>query len=339
MLRKKGWLFGVLVIMLVVITSACSKSNVPPKGSQEGSSQSKTGTVELRLATSVQGGAADLYGNAIAATVNKHSTKIHITAFPTAGTLENQHLLRSGEAQLALGTGDQVYDSYTGTGSFKDKPNKDLRHIFTIGYTFINFVVRADSDISSLADLKGKRVGTGEPGSMTSQNMPRILSAYNINMDDIKAFPLSFSEQIQSLKDGKLDVIVYNRSWPDPPLVDLNKTIQIRFLSIDDEHWQKLSQAAPKDYFARVVLKANTYQGQTKDLPQAGVTLQWVCTKEIPDDVVYEVVKTFFENKASDADAVHRLVRETTPQLAVVPAPAPLHPGAERYFKEKGWLN
>ena len=292
---------------------------------------------QVRFATSNTGSTGHVYGAAIATIVNKHSDAVSLNAFTTSGVVENERLLRSGDAQMAMLGSGVVIDVYNGTGKFKDNPNPKLRTLW-VGYpVHINLVVPADSDIKTVSDLKGKRFGTGNAGSTAFLQIEHVLKLYGLDYTSVKTQPLSLSDKVSAMKDKNIDALGDLQGSNTPALVDLAMNMPVRWLSVEDAKWKELQKQFPKGMYIRTTIPANTYNGQTEEVKTVGSTNLWIATADMPDETAYAIVKTFWENK-SEADSIHPIIKESKPLIVEDDLPVPLHPGAKKYYTEKGML-
>jgi hypothetical protein len=292
---------------------------------------------QIRFATSNTGSTGHVYGAGIATIVNKYSDTVKLNAFTTSGVVENERLLRSGNAHMAMLGSGVVINVYNGTGIFEGKANPKLRTLW-VGYpVHINLVVPAGSDIKTVSDLKGKRFGTGNAGSTAFLQIEHVLKLYGLDYSSVRTQPLSLSDKVSAMKDNNIDAMGDLQGSNTPALVDLAMNLPVRWLSVEDEKWQQLRDQFPKGMYIRTTIPANTYQGQTEDVHTVGSTNLWIATIDMPEEAAYEIVKQFWEHK-TEADAIHPIIRESKPAIVEDELPVPLHPGARKYYVEKGML-
>lgn len=292
---------------------------------------------QLRFATSLSSSTGHVYGAGIASLVNKYSSKVQISAFATAGVVENDRLLRNNNAQIAMHGSGQVINSYNGLGNYKGKPFSNLRLLWNAYPVHLNFIVPANSSIRSIDQFKRKKFGTGNAGSTTFVQVEDVLKAYGFSYKDLTVRPLSLNEQVAALKDGNIDGFGTLMGANTPALVDLALSKPVRWLSIPDDIWNKIKTQFPKGFYSRSVIPAGTYPGQNEDVKTIASMNMWVTTSDVPDDVVYEILKIFWDHKA-EADSIHPIIKETPTIIVEADSPIPLHPGARRYLAEKGML-
>ena len=292
---------------------------------------------QLRFATSLSSSTGHVYGAGIATIVNKYSDKVKINAFASSGVVENDRLLRAGNAQIVMHGSGQLIASYNGTDAFKDNPFTKARLLWYAYPVYINFVVPKNSPIRSIGDFKGRRLGTGNAGSTTFVQVEQILDLWGLSYKDVKPLPLSLNEQVAALKDGNLDGFGTLMGANTPGLVDLALSRDVRWLAIPDDKWELLKSKFPKGYYSRAVIPAGMYKGLDQDVQTVAGLNMWVTTSDMSDEAAYEITKVFWEHKA-EADAIHPIIKETPLVIVESECPIPLHPGARKYFLEKGIL-
>lgn len=291
----------------------------------------------LRFATSSTASTGHIYGSAIASIVNRYSDKVNIAAFASGGSLANDQLLRTGNVQLAMGNSGVVVPSYNGLQNFEGKPFEEMRVMWLAYPPHVNIIVPKDSEIETIADLKGKRMGVGAPGTATYSQIEDVLNLYGISYEDVIKRPLTLSEQVEAMVDGNIDVISILMGTKTPALEELAFRFDVRWLSISDEKWEQLKAESLPGYYFRTTIPAGTYTGQDYDVKTLGSMNMWTTTSNLSEEIVYEIVKTFWEHK-DEADMIHPIIKYTPTVINEDELPVPLHQGAKRYFKEVGML-
>lgn len=287
----------------------------------------------LSIATGGTGGVYYPIGGGLAEIINKHVTGYSATAEVTGASVENMGLIAQGEADFALALADTVEQAYKGTGRFDGKQISDTRAVASVYANVVQIVTRADSGIASLADLKGKRVSVGAPGSGTEVNAQTLLAANGISFDDLNAQRLNFNETADALKNGDIDAGFWSVGSPTSSILNLATTSAISILSLSADEIAKAREADPT--FAAVELPGGLYTGVDAPVATLGVPNVLVVSAQTDADLVYAVTKAMFENIA-DLRAVHPAANETTPEFTMSATPVPLHAGSIRYFEEAG---
>ena len=296
-----------------------------------GSAQTKT---RLSIATGGTGGVYYPYGGGMAAVLSKHLAGVEATAEVTAASVDNCKLVAAQKADLGFVMGDIGYDAFMGTAKFREK--LPIRNLAVLYSNFMHIVALEGQGINTVSDLKGKRISTGAPGSGTEVKGLRILEAYGLNPDkDIKRDRLGATESAGALKDNKIDAFFWDGGLPTASILDLAATpgVKIKLLGQAEGVARMTSKYGPV-YFKSLIPR-NTYPGVTVDTPVAAVANVLICHEKLDAGLAYNILKTFFAHKA-ELVAVHKEALHLTLEAAVHGSPIPFHPGAIKYFKEKG---
>ena len=289
----------------------------------------------LSIATGGTGGVYYPYGGGLAKVLNENLPGVRATAEVTAASVDNLKLIRDGKADIAFALADTVADAVNGRGAFAGSavPAASLAVLYS---NYTHLVTLASSGISTVADVRGKRVSTGSPGSGTEVIAVRILRAAGVNPDtDVTRQGLGASESADALKDGKIDAFFWSGGLPTAAVQDLSHSsgITIRLLPTGDRV-PALQQEHGALYFPLEV-PANAYPGVTAPVSVVGVANVLVVNRSMPDQLAYDITKVLFE-KQGELAAIHPEARNLTLATAVRGSPADFHPGALRYYKERG---
>lgn len=280
------------------------------------------------------GGTAGVYfplGSKYAELLNKYSDKIDASAVTSGASVTNVKGIEKGESQAGLIQNDVSYYGYKGIFMF-ESPVPQLQGVATLYPETIQFVVRAESDIYTLADLAGKNVAVGAPGSGTAVCCEQILKAAGV-WGTIKRFDLSFAEAASALKLGEVDVGFLVAGFPTPAIEEVAVTTPVRIVSIPDEILDKLySEGYP--FYVRQIIPKGTYK-MTEDVAACAVLAMLCVHKDLADDVVYDMTKILFEH-LDELRTVHVKAEAITLDTALDGMSIPLHPGAIKYYEEKG---
>jgi uncharacterized protein len=252
----------------------------------------------------------------------------------TKASVENLILLQQGRGEIAFALGDSVKAAWDGDAEagFKNKLDK-LRTIGAIYPNYIQIVATADSHIKTLADLKGKSLSVGAPKSGTELNARAILAAAGMSYKDMgKVEYLPFAESVDLMKNRQLDATLQSAGLGVASLKDLSTSTDISVVAVPKEVVDKIGPP-----FVSVTIPANTYNGQDKDVATAAVVNYLVTSSAVSDDLAYQMTKLIFENLPEIANA-HVAGKDIKLETAANGSPIPLHPGAIRYYKEKGLI-
>ena len=252
----------------------------------------------------------------------------------TKASVENLILLQQGRGEVAFALGDSLKAAWEGDeeAGFKAKLDR-LRTIGAIYPNYIQIVATADSGIKTLADLKGKSLSVGAPKSGTELNSRAILAAAGLSYKDLgKVEYLPFAESVDLMKNRQLDATLQSAGLGVASLKDLSTSIDIVVVAVPKQVVDKIGPP-----FTAVKIPANTYTGQEKDVPTAAVTNYLVTSTAVSDDLAYQMTKLIYESLPELANS-HVAGKDIKLETAASGSPIPLHPGAIRYYKEKGLL-
>ncbi|GAC1501638.1 MAG: TAXI family TRAP transporter solute-binding subunit [Bradyrhizobium sp.] len=252
----------------------------------------------------------------------------------TKASVENLVLLQQGRGELAFVLGDSLKAAWEGDeeAGFKSKLTK-LRTLGAIYPNYIQIVAAADSGIKTLADLRGKSLSVGALKSGTELNSRAILAAAGLSYKDLgKIEYLPFAESVDLMKNRQLNATLQSAGLGVASLKDLSSSTEITVVSVPKEVVDKIGPP-----FVSVMIPANTYNGQDKDVPTAAVINYLVTSSAVSDDLAYQMTKLIFESLPELANS-HVAGREIKLETAATGSPVPLHPGAIRYYTEKGLI-
>ena len=252
----------------------------------------------------------------------------------TKASVENLNLLEQGRGEIAFTLGDSLKAAWEGDedAGFKKKLTK-LRTIGAIYPNYIQIVATADSGIKTLSDLKGKTLSVGAPKSGTELNSRAILKAAGMDYKDLgKVEYLPFAESVDLMKNRQLMATLQSAGLGVASLKDLSNSSDINVVSVPKEVVDKIGPP-----FISAIIPANTYKGQDKDVPTAAVVNYLVTSSAVSDDLAYQMTKLVYES-LPDLVASHSAARGIKLENAAAGSPVPMHPGAIRYFKEKGLI-
>ncbi|SFH60241.1 TAXI family TRAP transporter solute-binding subunit [Albimonas pacifica] len=288
---------------------------------------------QLSIATGGTGGVYYPLGGGLAEVINKHVEGYSATAEVTGASVENMGLIALGDADLAIGLADTVSQAYAGTGRFEGQQLPMVRGLASLYANMIHIVALKSSGITTLEDLRGKRVSIGAPGSGTEVNTAAILEANGISYDDIEEQRLNFNETADALSNGDIDAGFWSVGAPTSSILNLATTQEIVIIALTPEQLAAASEADPT--FAVSTLAGGTYTGVDADIDVLGIPNVLAVSSEMSDDLAYAITKAMFDNIA-ELQAVHPAANQTTVEFTLKATPVPLHPGAIRYFEEIG---
>jgi len=321
-MRKTRFLAALVVLVLVGgMLTGCTQ-------------QSAAETTYISIAT---GGTAGTYyplGGALANVFNSSIPDVSATAQSTNASLENVTFVSNKEVELAFIQNDITYYASQGIEMYADKEkHPELRGIATWYPEIIQIVARADAGITSVTDLKGKKVAVGAPASGTEANARQILSACGVAYEDLaKVDYLSFAEAASNLKDGHIDAAFVTAGIPTSAITDVATTKDIRLIALTEAEIAKLQADYP--FYAKVMVPAGTYPKQEQDVACVAVMAMLVTHADTDEELVYQMTKAMFEG-SEEITAAHARGADLTLESALDGMPIELHPGAQRYYDEQ----
>ena len=293
----------------------------------------------ITIGTGGQTGVYYVVGQSICRLVNRGTADhgLKCTAPSTGGSIANINAIKAGDQDMGVAQSDWQYHAYNGTSEFEGNGVEDLRAVFSVHGEPFTVVARKDAGIENFEDLKGKRVNVGNPGSGQLATMEVVLDAKGWSMDDFSlASQLKPAEQSAALGDNKVDAIIYTVGHPNGSIEEATTTIDANLVAVDGEAIDKL--VAENDYYAKSTIPGGMYTGNDEDVDTFGVKATFVTSAEVEEDTVYQVVKAVFD----DFDRFKRLHPAfeglVAEEMISDGLSAPLHPGAEKYYTEQGWM-
>ena len=327
---------GILVFSLVLTAPAMAKKQF------------------FAIATGGTGGTYYPLGGVLAQAMSNKVPDIIVTAQSGNASVANCNLIGKHEIESAFVQNNVAYAAYTGTAQFEGKPVKDIRGIASLYPETIQIVARVDAGIETASDLKGKRLVPGDMGSGAEVDCKNVLKGYGFTYKDFANVDwLGFSGAAQRLKDKQADAAFITAGWPTSSITELATQTGIKLVSIEGPMIKKLIDMYP--FYAPVTIPAGTYPGVDKDVSTITTMAQWVVDAKVSEDTVYQLTRAMWEkgkfvlrkkgNQADDAPSgaeimatAHNKGKDVTLETALEGMAIPLHPGAERYYREKGLI-
>jgi len=288
------------------------------------------------------GGVTGVYyaaGGAICRLVNKDRAKhnIRCSVESTGGSVFNVNTIKVGELDLGFTQSDVQFNSLNGLGQFKDQAYGDLRAVFSVHPEPFTVLARKEANVKTFADFKGKRFNVGNPGSGTRSSMEELLGGMGWKLSDFSlASELKADEHGPALCDGKIDGFFYGVGHPSANIQDPTISCGAKLVSLTGPAVDKL--VAEKPYYAKATIPGGLYANNPDPTTTYGVLATVVASSKVPADTVYQVVKAVFDN-FDEFKKLHPALANLTPEQMVKDGlSAPLHEGALKYYKEKGWV-
>ena len=259
------------------------------------------------------------------------------SAVSSRGSVDNVNAIISGLRNSGFAQSDVAYWAYTGTGTMEGKePAKDLRTIAALFQEHIHLVALKKSNINSVKDLKGKRVSLDEPGSGTYVDAKLILESNGLSTNDVKAEALKGKAATDALRNGKVDAIFVVAGYPTGAIVELASAVDIKLVPIDGSGAKALT--SKYGFFSESPIPSGTYEG-VDAVNTVAVGAQWFTSAKEDTDLIYKITKALWNKESRKLmDVGHAKGKTITPDTALSGVGVPLHPGAEKFYKEAGLI-
>ncbi|WP_300074121.1 TAXI family TRAP transporter solute-binding subunit [uncultured Ruegeria sp.] len=267
----------------------------------------------------------------IADVINKNIDGVEATAEETKGYVANIKLLQDKEIEASMATTLSSYEAYAATGPYEGgEPGKILSWM-AIAPVGMHVIALEGGPVNTLADLKGKRIGMGQPGGVSMLDANVLMEM--VAGDDFEAFRVRLGDMVDMLSDGNIDAALWNGSFPLPPVIKLSAQRDVKLIPISDEFYADLSAKYPP-YF-RLAIPGGTYEDVAGDTPTYGLANGLVISADVSEERVYDMTKAIFES-LDDLAGVHPAFGRVTKETVLNGFGAPLHPGALTYYREIG---
>lgn len=319
-------------LTVVLLILAIALSSVSANGAQEGTGQKSYVTV----GTASAGGAFYPVGIAIASAITNNVPNVEASAQVTGGAIENCTLVHNGDVDVAITMSGSSFQAYSGTGTFKEA-YPDLRILFNgLSKGTFHVVTLRKTGITKMTDLIGKNVVMGPAGGGAIVMAKAVWDAYGFSVDDLKPTYVSYTEGISALKDGKVDAVVVQSAAPASAIQELCATHgkDVVLISVEPEIAKKITDSAP--YYASRTLGKEVY-GTSEDITVIYQTTLLICNEKMSEEMAYNITKACIEN-AGDIAASEPSAKDFVNSEYGKNCPIQLHPGAQRYYKEKGLI-
>ncbi len=311
--------YGALLVVLLLVAGAAAGPTLR----------------RISIATGGTGGVYFVLGGGLARLISQHVPGVQATAEVTAASVDNMRLIGAKRADIAFTLNDTAYDAWRGLGDFRGSPIP-IRVLVPLYDNYNHLVTLEGTGISRVADLRGKRVSVGAPGSGTEVTALRILKAAGIDPDrDIRKERLGVAPSADALRDRKIDAFFWSGGLPTPAVLDLSSTpgIRIKLVPMDD-----LVEPLRKEFgplYSRGVISRVVYMGMDQPVPTIIVANLLVVHQDFPEDLAYQITRLVFDRKA-ELETVHAEAKNITLLRIAGRTPIPFHPGAARYYQERG---
>ena len=288
---------------------------------------------QVTFMTGPQGGVWVPLGGALKGMWEKAIPGLNITITPGAG-IANVRGINEKKAQIGMSNSSSAVDGLMGTPPFKEKTT-GVCQLANLYPQYLQVVAQKDAGVNSFKDIKGKRLVTQPKGNTAEALTATALKLNGLTYDDLKSasFQAGYTDAVSMMKDGHVDVFTLGTAAPSSAVMDLANAREVVLVPVDDETMKGMREINPA--YNKLMIKAGTYPGQTTDVPAIGYFTHVIVACDLPDDLVYTMVKTMVDNMA-DMVAVNKSMEGLTPQIMASEMGVPLHPGAAKYYKEVG---
>lgn len=314
-------LFGILVGMTVIFSPPAKAAELMP------------------LITPPAGGGAYIIGAGLISVSNKYIQNTKLVHEAATGTMDIVRRMQQRENAkkdvFGIFGAVDAWNAYKGNNEYKGKPFTNLRMVVFIMPTDLYLAVPADSPIKSYADAKGKRIGMGGPGSTPANTAHFLFEQYGVTKKDFKPYYYTYKETIEGIQDGSLDGGFVAGGYPIAAYNELSTQRNMRIVPVDETMLKKILADHP--YYYRTVVKAKSYKGLEQDTTIMGFTTALWTHAAVSNEYVYNFLKNLFDHR-EEYYSIHVAAKALTPETALKGLSVPLHPAAEKYFKEAGIL-
>lgn len=294
----------------------------------------------VTIGTGGQTGVYYVVGQSVCRLLNRNSEEhnIRCNAPSSGGSVANVNAIRGGEMDMGVVQSDIQYKAYEGVQNFEsDGPFEGMRALFALHGEPLTVVARRDAGITGVKDMKGKRVNIGNPGSGQRDTMDVVMESLGWTVKDFSlASELGAAEQAAALGDNNVDAMVYVAGHPNGSIQEATTTVDSVLVSVDGPEIDKLVEG--RSYYAKAVIPGGLYRGNDEDVNTFGVRATMVASDKVSDETVYQTVKAVFENfdRFKRLHPAFATLKEE--EMIKEGLSAPLHDGAVRYYKERGWM-
>jgi len=326
MKKRSTLLIVLLVFMLIVTLSGCSQP------AQNTGDQTKVEPIDLKHRSGSTSGTWYPASGVMAEFLPKEIPGLTMTVTPGAGQ-SNVEAIQNGTSNFAIGKAAATFQGLNGVAPFTQKTDK-VRNMGFLYNEAWHLVVRADSGINSVADLKGKSLTTQVKGNLAEEQTRDVLAASGLSYDDLKKVTqVGYEDSVQQMKDGLVDAFTFATAIPASVLMDLASVRDVKIISLDEKTLKYLKDK--NGAYIQSIIPAGTYKGQDKDVVTVGTATHLMVPSTMSDEIVYKLTKAIVENREKLGEA-HVTYKGLTPEIMATDIGIPMHPGAEKYYKEIG---
>ena len=323
MSQKKSRVFIIIAVAALFLFAGGNRGRVEAQ------------TKRLSIGTADTGGVYYIYGGGIAKLISSNIPDTVATAEVTPGAVDNVKMLQNNSLDFAFTKSDIAAEGTKGIGPFASTGKVAVRVIANLYPDIAHVVVGANSGINKIEDMKGKRISTSAPGSGHEMVAMKVLETAGVQISDIKRERVSLSESVNAFKDRKIDGFFFATGLPAASMLDLASTPGVSYKILDVQSYLKGITEKHGPIYIEATIPKGTYARLDHDVKTFGVPVIFVTTETMDEKLVYRITKLLFEKK-SELVAVHKQAQQLMLKNAAAVSSVPYHPGAIRYYKEKG---
>lgn len=319
-----------IIALLSVIGIGCG---VEKSGDEDANGTPAVETSRISLATGGTSGTYYPIGSGLTAVISKYAENIEATAESTGASVANSKMLRDDQIELIMVSASTALSAYSGADAFEGSPADNMRGVASLYPEIFQFVTLEESGLQKVADLKGKKVAVGAPGSGTERISKILLEAHGLTYDDIDPQFLGFGEAVTALKDRLIDCTIVGSGLPTSAVVDASASLNINLLEVDKNAIEEIKEEYV--FLKLETIPEGTYNGVNRDVLTVGTPALLVTSEKMDKETIYQITKSIFEH-LDEIERVHAQGSNIKLETAVDAMSVPLHPGAERFYKEAG---
>lgn len=336
-MRKNKKLFSMILVALVAmaVLAGCAKPVEPPVAGQPAPPKE----YRVNVATATTGGVYYPLGITLAQIWSNKVPGVRAAAQATAGTPQNIELMQNKEVDIAFGQNGIAYYAYTGTGTYEGKKVSNIRGMLAMYPNVMHVVAAKNANIKTVADFEGKRVVPGAVASATEINSREIFGAFGLNYraeagaTNLRADYVGYNEAADLMKDGHVQGAQIAGGLPTAAVADVMASGAAELLSLGDAEIKAIVEQYP--WYFPITIPANTYPNQNNEIKTVAVSNMLIVREDVDEELVYNLTKAVYDYSA-DFVAGHQAAKDATLENSMSGMIIPVHPGAAKYFKEKG---
>lgn len=337
---KKIGMLPILIITMALISGCVDESGKTSdeldednKKAEEDGYMQETDDYQISFTTGVETGTLYPLGAILSEYWSQELPNINATSVASNGSTQNLNFLSEQEAEVGITMGNTLVDAYNGEGDFDGRPYEDLKILAGLHQNYDHIVVREGTGIERVDDLKGKKFVPGATGSGTEQVSELILDAYDLTFDDVDASFVGFGEATELMRNNQTDGMIVSSGIPVSAVTEALTTADSKLISMNDEERDKLVEE--NSFYVKSEIPKDTYKGQDEDIQTTSLQNILVADASMPDDVAYDLVKSFWENKEEEMDGSHEVFNNIDIEnIDLGIGEVPFHPGAKKYYEE-----